>query len=94
MGLYVGKTIVWYNTVVVRRHLSDSDLFLMTVTPLSTNESSRLPVKQRNFSSRLLWVVIPGLLRDTIYRVVVVAKPPTGTAKKIAFVNTTVKTKK
>ncbi len=68
MGLYVGKTILWYNTMAVRRHLSDNDLILMTVTPLSTNESSRLPVKQRNISSRLLWVVIPDLLRDTIYR--------------------------
>ncbi len=94
MGLYVGKTILWYNTIAVRRHLSDNNLIVMTITPLSTNESSRLPVKQRNFSSRLLWVVIPDLLRDTIYRVAVVAKPPTGTAKKIVLVNTTVKTKK
>ncbi len=94
MGLYVGKTTLWYNTIAVRRHLSDNDLIRMTVTPLSTNESSRLPVKQRNFSSRLLWVVIPDLLRDTIYRVVVVAKPPTGNVNTTVFVNTTVKSKK
>ncbi len=94
MGLYVGKTILWYNTIAVRRHLSNSDLFLMTVTPLSTNESSRLPVKQRNFSSRLLWVVIPDLLRDTIYRVAVMAKPLIGNVNTTVFVNTTVKTKK